>query len=326
MLNALLGRKIGMTQVFGPNGTVIPVTVIEAGPCVVTQVKTVDHDGYNAVQIGFEQRPVNRAIRPQLGHLGHSLPLLKAQRKRLQTHQQELKASGSHTTSNDGEAKTSSDSAEEKDAEISVDNAFGSHTTSKEMHSGSHTTFKDGGPDAFKGDPNALQGDAQRNESKPDKQIEKLLRIQQNRQRRPGPVLGPFRVIREVELQQGITPDKVELGSLFDVGLFINGEAVDIVGTSKGKGFQGVMKRHGFGGGPRTHGQSDRSRAPGSIGSGTTPGRVLKGTRMAGRMGNARITAKKLQVIQADPERNLLVVKGSVPGANGGLLMIRKLR
>ena len=312
MLNALLGRKIGMTQVFGPNGTVIPVTVIEAGPCVVTQVKTVDHDGYNAVQIGFEQRPVNRAIRPQLGHLGHSLPLLKAQRKRLQTHQQELKASDSHTTSNDGEAKTSSDSAEEKDAEISVDNAFGSHTTSKD------------------GDPNASQvqktGDAQRNESKPDKQIEKLLRIQQNRQRRPGPVLGPFRVIREVELQQGITPDKVELGSLFDVGLFINGEAVDIVGTSKGKGFQGVMKRHGFGGGPRTHGQSDRSRAPGSIGPGTTPGRVLKGTRMAGRMGNARITAKKLQVIQADPERNLLVVKGFVPGANGGLLMIRKLR
>ena len=291
-----------MTQVFGPNGTVIPVTVIEAGPCVVTQVKTVDHDGYNAVQIGFEQRPVNRATRPQLGHLGHSLPLLKAQRKRLQMHQQELKASGSD--------KPSSDSTEEKGAESSVeiaqDKAFGSHTTSKD------------------GDPNALQGDAQRNESKPDKQIEKLLRVQQNRQRRPGPVLGPFRVIREVELQQGITPDKVELGSLFDAGLFVNGEAVDIVGTSKGKGFQGVMKRHGFGGGPRTHGQSDRSRAPGSIGSGTTPGRVLKGTRMAGRMGNARITAKKLQVIQADPERNLLVVKGSVPGANGGLLMIRK--
>jgi large subunit ribosomal protein L3 len=278
MLNALLGRKIGMTQVFGPNGTVIPVTVIEAGPCVVTQVKTVDHDGYNAVQIGFEQRPVNRATRPQLGHLGHSLPLLKAQRKRLQMHQQELKASGSQ---------------EGKDAESSVEAA-------------------------------QEPVDEQRNESKPDKQIEKLLRIQQNRQRRPGPVIGPFRVIREVGLQRGITPDKVELGSLFDVGLFVNGEAVDIVGTSKGKGFQGVVKRHGFGGGPRTHGQSDRTRAPGSIGPGTTPGRVLKGTRMAGRMGNARITVKKLQIIQADPERNLLVVKGSVPGANGGLLMIRK--
>jgi len=95
MLNALLGRKIGMTQVFGPNGTVIPVTVIEAGPCVVTQVKTVDRDGYEAVQIGFEQRPVNRAVRPQLGHLGHSLPLLKAQRKRLQVHQQGLHAKSS---------------------------------------------------------------------------------------------------------------------------------------------------------------------------------------------------------------------------------------
>jgi large subunit ribosomal protein L3 len=281
MLNALLGRKIGMTQVFGSNGTVIPVTVIEAGPCVVTQVKTVDHDGYNAIQIGFEQRPVNRATRPQLGHLGHSLPLLKAQRKRLQVHQQELRA------------KPSSDATEGKDAESSVETAQESV-------------------------------DEQRNESKFDKQIEKLLRIQQNRQRRPGPVLGPFRVIREVGLQRGITPDKVELGSLFDVGLFVNGEAVDIVGTSKGKGFQGVMKRHGFRGGPRTHGQSDRSRAPGSIGPGTTPGRVLKGTRMAGRMGNARITVKKLQIIQADPERNLLVVKGSVPGANGGLLMIRK--
>ncbi|HYK85126.1 MAG TPA: 50S ribosomal protein L3, partial [Ktedonobacteraceae bacterium] len=110
----------------------------------------------------------------------------------------------------------------------------------------------------------------------------------------------------------------------FGVGLFTVGEAVDIVGTSKGKGFQGGVKRHGFSGGPKTHGQSDRTRAPGSIGSGTTPGRVLKGTRMAGHMGNARVTAKKLQVIQADPERNLLLVKGSVPGANGGLLTIKK--
>jgi len=285
MLNALLGRKIGMTQVFGPNGTVIPVTVIEAGPCVVTQVKTVDRDGYEAVQIGFEQRPVNRAVRPQLGHFGHSLPLLKAQRKRLQVHQQELRA------------KPSADSKDEQSAESSTDLAV---ETKEEQ-------------------PNEAAGTA-----KTDKQIEKLLKLQHNRQRRPGPVVGPFRVIREVDLQQGVAADKVELGSLFDVGLFRDGEAVDIVGTSKGKGFQGVMKRHGFSGGPRTHGQSDRSRAPGSIGPGTTPGRVLKGTRMAGRMGNVRITAKKLQIIQADPERNLLVVKGSVPGANGGLLMIRK--
>ena len=94
MLNALLGRKIGMTQVFGPNGVVIPVTVIEAGPCVVTQVKTVAHDGYEAVQIGFEQTTTKHATRPGLGHLGHSLPLLKAQRKRLQAYQQEQRAKG----------------------------------------------------------------------------------------------------------------------------------------------------------------------------------------------------------------------------------------
>src|SRR5436853_5416070 len=91
MLSGLLGRKVGMTQVFGPNGTAIPVTVIEAGPCVITQIKTVAHDGYEAVQIGFEQERLKSATRPELGHLGHSLPLLKAQRKRLQTHQQRSK-------------------------------------------------------------------------------------------------------------------------------------------------------------------------------------------------------------------------------------------
>lgn len=260
MLSGLLGRKVGMTQVFGPNGTVIPVTVIEAGPCVVTQIKTVAHDGYEAVQIGFEQTRLKSATRPQLGHLGHKLPLLKAQRKRLQEYQQ----------------KHGKKSSEEKE------------------------------------------------EEKPDKRIARLLEIQENRQRRPGPELGPFRVLREVGLQEGASLEELELGKTFDAGLFKVGESVDIVGTSKGKGFQGGVKRHGFGGGPKTHGQSDRHRAPGSIGSGTTPGRVLKGTRMAGHMGNVRVTMKKLQVIQADPERNLLLVKGSVPGANGGLLMIKK--
>jgi large subunit ribosomal protein L3 len=265
MLNALLGRKIGMTQVFGANGTVIPVTIIEVGPCVVTQIKTVARDGYEAVQIGFEQQATNKhTTRAELGHLGHSLPLLKAQRKRLQTHQQQTKAQESAT-------EEGSESA-----------------------------------------------------AKPDKQVRKLLKVQQNRQRRPGPELGPFKVLREVGLQDGTTSDKIQLGTQFDASIFSNGESVDIVGTSKGKGFQGGVKRHGFGGGPKTHGQSDRQRAPGSIGSGTTPGRVLKGTRMAGRMGNARVTAKKLEVIQSDPERNLLVVKGSVPGANGGLLTIKK--
>jgi len=272
MLSGLLGRKVGMTQIFGANGTAIPVTVIEAGPCIVTQIKTTAHDGYEAVQIGFEQARLKSTTRPELGHLGHSLPLLKAQRKRLQTYQQQQRGKKSTGEVSEEGVQTETSSAEKKK----------------------------------------------------DKQIEKLLKVQQNRQRRPGPELGPFKVLREVELQEGVTLENLELGSKFDASLFVVGEAVDIVGTSKGKGFQGGVKRHGFRGGPKTHGQSDRTRAPGSIGSGTTPGRVLKGTRMAGHMGNARVTAKKLQVIQADPERNLLVVKGSVPGANGGLLMIKK--
>lgn len=278
MLSGLLGRKIGMTQVFGPDGSVIPVTVIEAGPCVVTQIKTAARDGYEAVQIGFEQAKLKSATRPQLGHLGHSLPLLKAQRKRLQTYQQEQRT----------KSKTDEAGAQEE--------------TSKAKSTGESASA----------------------DKKKDKQITKLLKVQANRQRRPGPELGPFKVLREVGLQEGVTPEKLELGKQFGASLFTVGESVDIVGTSKGKGFQGGVKRHGFSGGPRTHGQSDRTRAPGSIGSGTTPGRVLKGTRMAGHMGNERVTMKRLQVIQADPERNLLLVRGSVPGANGGLLMIKK--
>jgi large subunit ribosomal protein L3 len=265
MLSGLLGRKVGMTQVFGPNGTVTPVTVIEAGPCIVTQIKTTARDGYEAVQIGFEQKLTKRTVRPELGHLGHSLPLLKGQRKRLQTYQQEQR--GKKTAEGESEAEAG---------------------------------------------------------AKKDKQIEKLLKVSQNRQRRPGPELGPFKVLREVNLQAGTELGSVELGAKFDASLFRVGEEVDIIGTSKGKGFQGGVKRWGFSGGPKTHGQSDRQRAPGSIGSGTTPGRVLKGTHMAGHMGDARVTIKSLEIIQSDPERNLLVVKGSVPGANGGLLMIKK--
>ena len=272
MLSGLLGRKVGMTQVFGENGTAIPVTVIEAGPCIVTQIKTTARDGYEAVQIGFEQARLKSATRPELGHLGHSLPLLKAQRKRLQTYQQQQRGKKVTDEAAEGQEQTETASTE----------------------------------------------------GKKDKQIEKLLKVQQNRQRRPGPELGPFKVLREVALQEGTALESLELGLKIDASLFTVGESVDIVGTSKGKGFQGGVKRHGFRGGPKTHGQSDRTRAPGSIGSGTTPGRVLKGTRMAGHMGNELVTVKKLVVIQADPERNLLVVKGSVPGANGGLLMIKK--
>ena len=106
--------------------------------------------------------------------------------------------------------------------------------------------------------------------------------------------------------------------------IFKNGDTVDVTGTSKGKGFAGVMKRHNFHGGPRTHGQSDRSRAPGSIGSGTTPGRVVKGLRMAGHMGQERVTTQNLKVVRVDADKNLILIKGAVPGANGGLVTIRK--
>src|SRR6266566_5511795 len=267
MLSGLLGRKVGMTQVFGPNGTVIPVTVIEAGPCVVTQIKTTAHDGYDAVQIGFEQARLKHATRPQLGHLGHSLPLLKAQRKRLQTYQQEQRG--------------------KKAAEEGTE----SETTPGE---------------------------------KKDKQIEKLLKVSQNRQRRPGPELGPFKVLREVSLQDGNSLDGIELGAKVDASLFTAGESVDIVGTSKGKGFQGGVKRHGFSGGPKTHGQSDRTRAPGSIGSGTTPGRVLKGTRMAGHMGAKQVTVRGLRVVDVNPDRGVLLLHGGVPGPRSGLVTVRR--
>src|SRR5438270_10852547 len=151
MLNALLGRKVGMTQVFGPNGSVVPVTVIEVGPCTVTQIKTVAHDGYEAVQIGFEQATLKNRTRAELGHLGHSLPLLKAQRKRLQTYQQEQR-------------KTRTESATATQTE---------------------------------GETAQTETPSEATEEKKDKQIQKLLKVQERRQRRPGPELGPFKVLRE---------------------------------------------------------------------------------------------------------------------------------
>jgi large subunit ribosomal protein L3 len=117
---------------------------------------------------------------------------------------------------------------------------------------------------------------------------------------------------------------EVEVGHRVDVGVFQPGDCVDIVGTSKGRGFAGTIKRHHFSGGPKTHGQSDRHRAPGSVGAGTDPGRVLKGQRMAGHMGSCRVTVKRIEVVKADPDRNLLLVRGAVPGARNGLVEIRK--
>ena len=198
----ILGRKLGVTRLFDESGQVVPATILEVGPCYVTQVKTVGRDGYAAIQIGFgESKRINR---PERGHL-RDLP--------------------------------------------------------------------------------------------------------------------PLRHLREIRTDDA---EQYRVGQELSVSMLAVGDKVDVVGTSKGKGFAGVVKRHGFRGGPRTHGQSDRLRAPGSIGSGSTPGRVYKGKRMPGRMGGDRVTAQNLEVVLVDPERNLLGVRGSVPGATNGLVLVKK--
>lgn len=207
-MKGLLGKKLGMTQIFDEQGEVIPVTVIEAGPCYVTQKRILERDGYIAVQLGFEEIKPGRANKPKLGHLAK----------------------------ND---------------------------------------------------------------------------------------LPPLRYLREFRVNDH---DELSEGQKLDASVFEVEDRVDIIGTSKGRGFAGVVKRHGFGGGPKTHGQSDRWRAPGAISAGSTPGRVFKGLRMAGRMGNRQVTVQNLEVVLVDPERNLLAVKGAVPGARNGLLIIREAR
>ena len=280
MLSAILGRKVGMTQVFGPNGIAVPATVLEAGPCTVTQIKSAATDGYEAVQIGFDAIRPERATRPMLGHLGHALKPTERQRK----HQQQQQA----------KERQKAREAAKAEAEKAADHP----ATETEADEAEAAASAKGGATAKSG------------------------RGQGRRRRGAGAGLGPFRVLREVK---ALDATAVKLGDIVDVSIFREGEEVDVIGTSKGKGFAGVMKRHGFHGGQRTHGQSDRARAPGSIGAGNTPGRVLKGTRMAGRMGNKRVTISKREVLRADPERHLLVIKGSVPGPNGGLLMVRKI-
>jgi len=202
MAQEIIGKKLGMSQIFGADGKLAAVTAIEAGPCTIAQVKTTARDGYNAVQLGF------------------------------------------------GEAKRPRSSSREP---------------------------------------------------------------------RQGP--GQFRYLRE--FRQADTKG-LEVGQKIDTGLFQTGDLVDVTGISKGKGFAGVVKRHHFAGGPKTHGQSDRHRAGGSIGAGTSPGRVFKGMRMAGHMGNRRVTARNLEVLQADPDRNLLLIRGAVPGSRNGWLLIKK--
>ncbi len=206
MIVGILGRKLGMTQVFEEGGIATGVTVIEAGPCVVTQVKTEETDGYYGVQLGWGETEDRKLTQPERGHLRKKkLPLV--------------------------------------------------------------------------------------------------------------------RYLGEVPVAEGDAP---KLGDRIDVSMFASGDIIDVIGVSKGKGFAGVMKRHNFKGGPRTHGQSDRARAPGSIGPGSTPGRVFKGTKMAGRMGNDRVSVQNLRVVSVDAERNLIMVKGAVPGPTKASLIIRK--
>jgi large subunit ribosomal protein L3 len=208
MMKGLIGKKIGMTQIFDENGLAIPITLIEAGPCYVTQIRKPEVDGYNAVQLGFGEVKPKRLTGGQLGHLkNYELPPLR--------------------------------------------------------------------------------------------------------------FLREFRV-KDPQVNEG---DKLEVGNVFAVG-----EQVDVVGTSKGKGFQGAVKRHGFRGGPKTHGQSDRQRATGSIGATTTPGRVFKGKRMPGHMGFERVTIHNLRVEYVDADRNLLGVRGAIPGPKGGVVMIKEAR
>jgi large subunit ribosomal protein L3 len=213
-MKGILGRKVGMTQLLTERGEVVPVTIIEAGPCFVTQIKTPETDGYSAIQMGLGETRQKRLTKGQIGHLRREVP---------------------------GVANN----------------------------------------------------------------------------------LPMLRVLREFRLKN---VEEYTVGQKLLADVFMAGERVDVQGISKGRGFQGGVKRHGFHGGPRTHGQSDRLRGPGASSSGTTPGRVYKGKRMAGHMGNAPVTVANLRVVLVDPERNLLAVRGAVPGARNGLLVITEAR
>lgn len=217
-MKSILGVKVGMTQLIDDDGIVTPVTIIKAGPCYITQIKTKDVDGYTSIQVGFGDIRKANLTRGQQGHLG----LL------------------------------SSDS--------------------------------------------------------------------QHPNRKNGNDIPAVRYLREFRTDK---IDGYTVGQLLTVEQFVPGDKIDVTGKTKGRGFAGSVKRHGFGGGPKTHGQSDRWRAPGSIGATSTTARVFKGTRMSGRMGGETHTVQNLQVVQIDPERNLIAVKGPVPGAKGGLVIIK---
>jgi large subunit ribosomal protein L3 len=220
-MKGILGKKVGMTQVFDEKGEIVPVTVIEAGPCYVTHVKSQEKDGYQAVQLGFGETKDKHLSRGELGHLGRVKPNEK-------------------------------------------------HAVRRALENVPSVRF-----------------------------------------------LREFAVSGDEELT---------LGQKITADVFAVGDFVDVVGTSKGKGFAGGVKRHGFHGGPRTHGQSDRQRSPGSIAPTTSPGKIHKGKRMAGHMGDERVTTQNLKVVLVDAERNLVAVRGSVPGAAGSLVMVKQAR
>jgi large subunit ribosomal protein L3 len=210
-MKGIIGKKVGMTQYFEEDGSVVPVTVIEAGPCYVTQIRTSERDGYSAIQLGFDELPKksngnSRLTKPAQGHLNRD--------------------------------------------SISL----------------------------------------------PD-----------------------LRVLREFRTDA----IEVEEGAKITCDVFEKGDKVDIVGTSKGRGFAGTIKRHNFNRGPKTHGQSDRERAPGSVGQSAAPSRVFKGMRMGGHMGHERVTIQNLEVVLVDTSKNLLAIKGSVPGHRGAIVVIK---
>jgi len=206
-MRAIIGKKLGMTRVFDEAGNSVAATVIEAGPCLVTQIKTIEKDGYQAVQVGFGKKKEKHVTKPVLGQL------------------------------------------------------------------------KQGG-------------------------------------------FQPFEVMRELRDFESEQP--LKLGDEIKADIFVVGDRIKVTGISKGKGFAGVVKRHHFAGGPKTHGQSDRTRAPGSLGQSSFPSRVYKGMRMAGRMGGSQVTVEDIKVLRVDAANNVILLKGAVPGANKGIVLIRK--
>lgn len=218
-MKGILGIKVGMTQVFDDDGVVTPVTIVQAGPCYVTQVKSEASDGYNAIQVGFGETKNGRLSKGQQGHLG----LLAKDKKRSKNRK------------------------------------------------------------ADKGIP-------------------------------------PVRTLKEFRVDD---PADYQVGQTITVEQFAAGDYVDVTGKTKGRGFAGVVKRWGFAGGEKTHGQSDRWRAPGSIGATSGTAHVFKGKKMAGRMGNDRLTVQNLQIVRIDAEQNLLAIKGAVPGVKGGLVTVQ---